>query len=189
MSQKRELANTTQLLDAYKSGDQGARDQLVARYLPLLRQWAHGRLPSYGRDLSETDDLVQVTLLRALNQLDRFTPERPGAFLAYLRTILMNLVREELRRKKARPSTTSLEMSLPSDQRSVVEEAVGAEALEAYERALSKLSETKRLAVMMRVEFDMSFPEIASELDQPSANSTRMMVGRALAELAEVMAR
>ena len=187
MSDELPLTTTTQLLDRYRGGEAAARDQIVARYMPLLRKWAHGRLPVYGRDLSETDDLVQVTLLRALNHLEDFKSERPGAFLSYLRTILMNLVREELRRRKSRPNTTSLMASMPSEQASVVEEAVGVETLKAYEAALETLSTTKRLAVVMRVEFDMSYPEIARELEQPSANSTRMMVGRALSELADAM--
>lgn len=181
------LANTTRLLEQLRAGDESARERLIARYLPRLRQWAHGRLPHYGRDLSETDDLVQITLLRAVNRLDDFESRRPGAFLAYLRTILMNVVREELRRRGSRPPSVSLVNSLPSDQLSVVEETVGAEMMQRYERALAKLPETKRLAVMMRVEFDMSFPEIADELEQPSANSTRMMVGRALSDLADMM--
>src|SRR5438045_9463154 len=67
---------TASLLERIRSGEGRAREQLFARYLPILRRWAHGRLPGYARDLSDTDDLVQVTLLRALNNLDEFQAER-----------------------------------------------------------------------------------------------------------------
>ncbi len=174
------LTNTTQLIRRYQGGDIAAREELLSRYLPLLKRWARGRLPQYARDLSDTDDLVQVTFMRAINRLDSFESERPGAFLGYLRTILLNLVREELRRRKTSPGAISLRESLPSPGPSAIEEMVGAQTLAAYEKALEGLSETKRLAVLMRVEFDMSYEQIAAELEQPSANATRMMVSRAL---------
>ena len=36
---------TVDVIRRIKSGDAGARDQLLRRFLPLLRRWAHGRLP------------------------------------------------------------------------------------------------------------------------------------------------
>ncbi len=183
------LHSTTQLLERFQAGHESARDILLERYLPILTRWAHGRLPGYSRDLSETDDLVQITFLRALNHLEDFETSRPGAFLAYLRTILLNLVRDELRRYANRPSTESLRDSLAAPQASLVEQAVGRERLEHYERALAKLPEMKRNAVMMRVEFAMTYEEIARELERPSANAARMTVARALDELAAEISR
>ena len=164
-----------------------ARDALIARYLPRLQRWAHGRLPVFGRDLSETDDLVQITLLRALSHIEGFENRRPGAFLAYLRTILMNTVRDEIRRTRRSPRDVETSVSDFAGHTSVVEDLVGQEALERYEAALAALPEDKRTAVVMRVEFNMSYQEIADELETPSANATRMMVVRALTELAELM--
>lgn len=183
------LQNTTQLLRQYRDGDQRARDQLIERYMPLISSWAHGRLPTYGRDLSDTDDLVQITFIRALGRLSEFESERPGAFLYYLRTILMNAVRDELRRRKVRPNTQSMLETMPSNQISLVEQILGNETLEAYEQALSKLPHDKRIAVIMRLEFEMSYQEIADELGERSANSTRMMIARAVNDVGEAMAR
>ena len=183
MSDEETLSSTTQLLTRYRAGEESAANGLFERYMPILRRWARGRLPSHVRDLSETEDLLQVTFLRALKRLDDFESERPGSFLAYLRTILLNLVREELRRNSRRPASVSMIESLPGQHVSHVEQSIGRERLEAYEKALSKLSEVKRNAVIMRIEFGMSFEEIATELERPSANATRMMVSRALDEL------
>src|SRR5947208_16437739 len=80
--------STVTLLQRIRAGDLGAREHLLGRYLPLLRRWAHGRLPVYARALDDTDDLVQITLLRSLKHLDQFEAERSGAFLAYLRQTL-----------------------------------------------------------------------------------------------------
>ncbi len=182
-----DLQSTTRLLHRYRDGELSARDELVERYLPLLQRWARGRLPKHGRDLAETDDLVQLTFLRALNNIDRFEAERPGAFLAYLRKILINQVREEIRRKKRLPPAAPLSDRVVDPGLSVVEQAVGQETVEAYEAALMRLPEGQRQAVVMRVEFGMTFPEIAAELDSESANSARMTVTRALARIAQWM--
>jgi anti-anti-sigma regulatory factor len=62
---------------------------------------------------------------------------------------------------------------------------VGSEAEERYERALSELSEQERNAVIMKVEFDLSYEEITRALGKPSVGAARMTVSRALARLAE----
>ena len=56
------------LLQQAQAGDQDALNRLVARYLPRLKRWAAGRLPVWARDLSDTQDLVQETLVRAFQE-------------------------------------------------------------------------------------------------------------------------
>ena len=187
MATANQIKSTTMLLRQYREGESQARDELVTRYLPVMQRWARGRLPSYGRDLADTDDLVQVTFMRALNNLGRFDAQRPGAFLSYLRTILVNQVREELRRSRARPLADSISSEQPDTGLSAVELAVGRETVDAYEAALAQLPDEQRDAIIMRVEFGMTFPEIASELDRPSANSVRMLVSRGLTKVAQWM--
>ena len=92
------LESTATLLVKVHAGDKIARERLCETYLPLLTRWAHGRLPKYARDLSETDDLVQISLINALDSLSSFTPKHEGAFLAYLRKILLNNIRMEIRK-------------------------------------------------------------------------------------------
>src|SRR5262245_47092351 len=57
---------TLVLLERAKTGDEAALNELLGRYRPVLRRWASGRLPRNRRDLLETDDLVQETLVRAI---------------------------------------------------------------------------------------------------------------------------
>ena len=179
--------STTVLLDRARHGDDLARDELVRRLLPRLRRWAHGRLPQSARDIADTDDLVQVSLMRALDHLEDFEPQHEGAFLAYLRRIVLNAVRDELRRAGRRPFRTDLGDSLPQPGPSLVEQAIGRELVEAYEAALATLPEEQREAVIMRIEFGYTYPEIAEALGRPSANAARMAVSRALLRLGEVM--
>jgi RNA polymerase sigma-70 factor, ECF subfamily len=179
----RPLTATTALIRRFHDGETAARDELVARCLPALRRWAHGRLPAWGRDLSETEDLVQVALMRAVGGLDRFRPERQGAFLAYLRQILMNALRDELRRSQRQPHTAMEEESL--EAAAAPNPSAAPEDLMTYEKALEGLADRQRQAVVLRLEFGMTFPEVAAELELPSANAARMLVSRGLLKIAE----
>jgi RNA polymerase sigma-70 factor (ECF subfamily) len=176
---------TESLLKRIRGGEGRAREQLFARYLPILRRWAHGRLPHYARDLSDTDDLVQVTLLRALNNLDEFEAERSGSFLAYLRQILLNRVRDEIRRQRGRPDTGALDVELPDlETPTLLEQAVGYERLRAYEAALAELPRRQQELIVMRLEFGLSYPEIAAEV-AGTPDAVRVMIARAIVQLAE----
>jgi len=181
------VESTASLLALARAGDQRARGRLVARYLPSLRRWAHGRLPVGARDLVDTDDLVQITLVRALNRLEGFEPRREGAFLAYLRTILVNQIRDQARRAGRNPGREALSEAILDPARTPLEEIIGRETLESYERALAWLTSQQREAVVLRVELEFSYPEIAEALGSPSANAARMLVARAFVRMAEVM--
>ncbi len=189
MSGGGDLASTATLLVRARAGDGAARDALFERFLPLLARWAHGRLPRAARGAMDTQDLVQTTLLRALARLDDFEPEREGAFLAYLRRILLNALRDELRRVARRPGQEPLEVEPPAAAASAVELAIGREALERYEAALERLDERPREAVLLRIEFGYGYREIAEAIGAPSADAARMVVQRALVHLGEALGR
>ena len=151
----------------------------------MLRAWAHGRLPLSARGLADTDDVVQITLVRALNRLEGFEYRHEGGFLGYLRQGVLNAIRQEIRRSRRRPTENVLDDSVEDQAASVVERAVGREILERYEAALMSLTTDQREAAMLRLEFGMSYPEIAEAMGKPSANAARMLVVRALVHLAE----
>ena len=178
---------TAVLIDRIRAGDESARELLVSRYLSLLRRWAHGRLPARARDLTDTDDLVQIALLRALDRIEAFEYQREGAFLAYLRRIVLNAIRDEIRRATRRPGIDPVSEDLVASGPSLLDQAIGREVMERYEAALATLPEEKQEAVMLRIEFGMSYPEIAAAVGCPSANAARMMVVRSLAQLAEIL--
>lgn len=182
------LESTATLLAKVKDGDQMAREQLCNTYLPMLRRWAHGRLPAYARDLAETDDMVQNTLIKAMNKLDSFSSVREGAFLAYLRTILLNNIRMEIRRFSNQRDLLKKQQDPDSvTVQSALDQAMGTEVVENYEQALMKLPSQAREAVILRVELGYSYPEIAAAIECASANAARMMVSRSLYKLAEYM--
>jgi RNA polymerase sigma-70 factor (ECF subfamily) len=178
---------TAILLTRARSGDTDAREELFRRFFPILRQWAHRRLPSSARDLNDTMDLVQMTLLRALNRIDQFESRGEGAFLAYLRQILLNEIRRESHRAARRGPHDTLDETMVSPHASIVERVIGAEQMERYQRGLEELSEEQRVAVLLRLEFNYSYEQIADAVNKASPDAARMMVGRALARLAEII--
>jgi RNA polymerase sigma factor (sigma-70 family) len=183
-----EMESTARLLELVRQGDLTARDRLLRRYLPLLSRWAHGRLPTYARGMAETDDLVQCVLIRALQRLSQFEPRREGAFLAYLRQILLNEIRGEIRKAKRRPETVPISEELAMNGHSPLEETIGSETLRRYEEALAQLSQDHREAIVVRVEMGFQFDEVALALGIPTANAARMRVSRALLLLSSHMA-
>lgn len=171
-----------------RGGDGAARERLLARFLPVLRRWASGRLPGHARGLADTDDLVQITLLRAIERLSDFEVRREGAFLAYLRQILLNAMRDEIRRAARRPSEPLGDADAPSPEASALERAVGRETMDAYEAALEQLTPAQREAVIMRLEFGFGYARIAEALGPSTPDGARMLVARALVQLGRRLA-
>jgi RNA polymerase sigma factor (sigma-70 family) len=180
--------STFQLLERVRAGDDRALDTLLGRYLPRLRRWARGRLPRWARDLADTDDLVQETLLRSFRKMEQFEARSEGALQAYLRQAVMNRIRDELRHRRRVPPSTELDTGQPDlAGASPLEAAIGAEALERYDAALSRLKEEEREAIIGRVELGLSYQELAEALGKPTADAARKTAERALVRLAEEM--
>jgi RNA polymerase sigma-70 factor (ECF subfamily) len=183
------LDSTLELVRRAQAGDREALERLFARSLPALRRWASGRLPRWTRDLMDTDDLVQETVVRAVKRIDVFEPRHEGALQAYLRQAIVNRIRDEVRRRTRAPGTVELDPDAPDLAASPLEEAIGSEALERYEAALARLRPEEREAIVARVEMDASYEEVAQSLGKPTPDAARMAVSRALLRLAQEMNR
>ncbi|HEX6944956.1 MAG TPA: sigma-70 family RNA polymerase sigma factor [Casimicrobiaceae bacterium] len=183
------LDTTLDLVRQARSGDADALDRLFARCLPSLRRWASGRLPRWNRDLLDTDDLVQETVIRTVKRIDAFEPRHEGALQAYLRQAVMNRIRDEIRRSGRAPASAELDENQPDQGASPLEEAIGVEAVERYEAALSRLRPEEREAIVAKIEMDGTYESVAQALGKRSPDAARMAVGRALLRLAEEMNR
>jgi RNA polymerase sigma-70 factor (ECF subfamily) len=182
-----DLESTAVLLDRARLGENAARERLAQRYLPNMRLFARGRLPMGARSLEETDDLVQVAMIRGFAHIDQFKAERKGSFLVYLRVILDNLIRDRWRSEARRPKVVELPEDLSDRGRSPLDEVVESEARQRYEQALQRLKPAQREAVILRFELDCSYQEIAEELNIANANAARMRVERGLLRLAQLL--
>ena len=183
-----DAATTFELLELAKAGSSPAVNALFARYLPPLRRWARGRLPRFARDMLDTDDLVQETVFQTLRRLQSFEPQHEGALQAYLRQAVVNRIRDEVRRAARHPASEDLQDdAFIDDAASPLDEAIGREAVDRYEVALQRLKPEERQAIILRVELQLPYAQVAEEMKKPTADAARMAVARALVRLAEEM--
>lgn len=181
------LDSTAVLIQRVRAGDKDSLERLIQRHLAPLRRYVSGRLPRWARDLADTDDLVQDTLLRTFSKLDAFDVRGVGGLQAYLRQAVMNRLRDELRRKGRAPAfvdINGLDMAGPG---SPLEDAIGAEAAARYVAALARLEPEDREAIIGRVEMEYSYADLAEVLGKPTPDAARQAARRALMRLAEEM--
>jgi RNA polymerase sigma-70 factor (ECF subfamily) len=180
---------TADLLDRARAGDEHALNALFERHIPRLRKWASGRLPRWARDIADTTDLVQDTVLGTIKHMDKFEARGDGALQAYLRQAIINRIRNELRKLATRGAAATIDTGVPDDGTSPLDAAMAQQALDRYDAALTRLKPEDREAIVSRLEFGLSYAEVAETLGKPSANAARMTVVRALSRLAEDMQR
>jgi RNA polymerase sigma-70 factor (ECF subfamily) len=183
MSAKFDPESSMELLVGVRNGDAQSLDRLLARHLPPLKRWASGRLPNWARDLCETQDIVQESVVRALKHLDRFQPTADGGLRAYFRKAVTNRICDEIRRARRRGVQGELTERIEAKTPSPIEEAIGREVVERYDRALARLRPQERAAIVARLEHNQSYQQIAERLGKPSVAAARVAVGRALARL------
>jgi len=181
------LDSTAVLIQRVREGDKDSLERLMQRHVAPLRRYVSGRLPRWARDLADTDDLVQDTLLRTFSKLDAFDVRGVGALQAYLRQAVMNRLRDELRRKGRAPVLVDVHELNVAGEGSPLEEAIGAEAAARYVAALARLEPEEREAIIGRVEMDYSYADLADVLGKPTADAARKAARRALLRLAEEM--
>ncbi len=181
-----DLESTLTLVDRARAGDPLAMEILCRRYIPRMKRWASGRLPGYARDLLATDDLVQDALYQTIRRIHQFRSDREGAFQLYVRQVLLNRIRDQIRRPHLMQSLENVPESRAAEA-SPLEELVGRETIERYEAALARLSLEEQEAVVARLEMAGSYRELAGVLGKPTADAARMAVSRALIRLAREM--
>lgn len=189
MAETRSNATTSlELVIRANAGEDAAVAALYERYRPRLQRWAHNRIPPAARGALQTEDLVQDTLTHVLGHLTAFNPRHEGAFQGYVRTALRNRIRDVARWQKRRGPRDVLDSQLLTDEASPLDQAIGQETLERYDRALERLRPEDRDLIIARIEMGLSNEEIRVMFEKPSPAAVHMALSRALIKLAEEMA-
>jgi len=175
------------LVERARAGDSQARELLARRCIEALRRFAGGRVPGGVRGRLDTDDLVQNAVARAFERLESFERRGHGSFLANLRTIVLNQIRDEARRLSTRSPHQELGEEVRQPGPSPLDDAIGSDFVRAYEAALQRLPDAQREAIVLRLEMGYSYDEIAEALGSASPNAARMMVVRGLVRLSRDM--
>ena len=159
-------------------------EALFRRELPALRRWAFANVPSTVRRAGDTDDFVQVAILRTLRRLPHLRAAEGGALQPYLRRVLKNLVRDHTRTTARRPVMRPLEDWDQHDDSSPLAAMLAAEAYARYRAALRALSPRAREAVVARLERGLDYAAVAKCARCASTAAARVLVGRALTRMA-----
>ena len=182
-----DLLRTQELLREAQLGRRDALEELLARYRPRLERWASGRLPRSARSLLDTGDLVQETLLRALESIGSIGARHPGSFESYVRQAVLNRIRDQIRWARRRSGGELGSDSLADPGPSPLEEAIGGDVVRLYEKGMSLLADDERQILHFRIELDMSYEDIAALMNKPSPDAARMAIQRSLHKLAMAM--
>jgi RNA polymerase sigma-70 factor (ECF subfamily) len=182
-----EQQSTLGLLERMRAGDRAAGDALFRQHRARLLRALRARLAPETRYLVEREELVQETFKRALSSIDRFHWRGQGAFLAWLLQIATHTLQDLARRAAAGPvapvdARTATLVDLAGDSATPSAAAARSEELEMLERALDRLPEGERDALVRRKILGQDYPSLAQDLGLSEA-AARMRVSRAMVEL------
>lgn len=192
---KREPSRSTsssesRLLEQVQRGSHGAAEALFARYGAWLRRWTRGRLPRRARGSLDTSDLVQETLHYTFTRLDWFRSKRASALRAYLRRVVENRIRDELRRVARRRDAIAPEhpVQASEDGAPQLRRLVADDEWRRYLNGLRRLRPRDRRLIVGRAELGYNYRQLALLERLPSTDAARMALRRALIRLADAMA-
>jgi RNA polymerase sigma-70 factor (ECF subfamily) len=165
------------LLSQARHGDSRAMGQLLELPRAHLLAIARRQIPRQHHPWMAPSDAVQVTLTSANSHFEQFRGASGIEFFEWLRTILVNTVRDFLRvaegRRKQRPHRTvtleglAEEASLArhlDDSRSVCDRLIDQEVRASIRRCIEVLPEHYRRVLHLRYDEAHRFAEIAAEM-------------------------
>ncbi len=110
----RRQRNDVRLIERHRRGEQGARDALIERYMPLARSLAL----RYRRASEPLDDLMQVAAMGLVKAVDRWDPDRGLAFSSYAVPTILGEIRRYFRDSTwdVRPARDLQELALAVEE-------------------------------------------------------------------------
>ncbi len=178
------------LITAVRAGAEGAWEDFLAAYGRRLYGYFFRATGSHH----DAEDLLGEMMLRLVRKMGEYDDR--GRFEPWLFRIAANLVRDRIRRAKARLAPMSLESNddehiglgetISGPASPVDAELLAGEDRDALAEALAKLPERSRQMVLLRHFGDMSFKEIAEIYDCP-VGTVLARVHRALKTLRAVL--
>src|SRR5688500_11362573 len=161
--------STLHVFERAQDGDEVAARILIERALPSVRRWARGRLPRYARSHADTEDVVQDVFLRTLRGIKRFQHRTVGGLQAYLRTAVVNRIRDLIRGSNSRGTDVGIDPGTRDWMPSPLEAAIMRPQLDQFLEALRKLRPADRQVIVWRIEPGYTADAIATKLGKSKA--------------------
>ena len=161
-----QIMSDRQLVEAYHNGKEAAFNELLKRY----KSKVYSKIMMYVRDRAVAEDIFQDTFVRAIHALKEGNYNEEGNFSAWILRIAHNLCIDYFRHVKKMPMTRERDEYNPfdfisSEERTSEEDRMKREVKADMKKLLSMLPDEQREIVIMRLNYDMSFKEIADQLD------------------------
>ncbi len=161
------------LMERIASGDQYAMEELIALWkMPMFRFFL--RSLSHHED---AEDLTQRVFVRIYRSAERYLPH--AKFSTWIFTIARNLLIDEIKKRKRRPQMVFGEHV---ERAGEVEVGRSAELSEILMKQLDAIPENHRTALLLRVQRELSYREIA-EVMQSTEASVKTWIHRARLDL------
>lgn len=154
-----------------------------------LKAMAAGMVPAWLRTRVDDSDLVQETLLKAVQYVRRASDQTSSDYEAMLKQILRNTitdsVRHHLRQQRSLLREQELELEKVYSADPTASELVRqAETRELLLQAIQQLPADYQTVLMLRQQSELTFGEIGYRM-QRSSDAVRMLWGRAVVALGE----
>lgn len=144
------------LIERYLEGDTTAVDELVIKYQKQI----YALIYRMTKDIEDAKDLTQKTFIKALNGIKGF--KKKSSFKTWLYQIAINTSINHLRQNKHKK--TELEDSLAEDNKGALTTIIEDEKRGLIKKAMDKLPERQRLAIVLRVYEELSCSETAKAM-------------------------
>jgi RNA polymerase sigma-70 factor, ECF subfamily len=149
------------LIARARTGDNQAWGDLYREFAPAIFRFCRRALPSK----EDAEDATMEIFMKLRDKLIQYDPTR--SFSAWLYRVAANHCWDMLRRRKARHDKDMDdvdELPLETPEPNQLERLIEERTSEEVRKALSKLGERARMALVMRYYSDMSYDEIADAL-------------------------
>lgn len=169
------------LLDAARTGDRRALEQLLALQRPRITAICRRML----RDQGDAEDASQEALIAIVRSIGRF--DGRSSFSTWAHRITTNTCLDELRRRGRRPGGAPGEFDhVEGDAPDPADAAADSDERRQLVHALDQLSDEFRLPVVLRDVADLDYATIAEQLGVP-IGTVRSRIARGRAQLAAVL--
>jgi RNA polymerase sigma-70 factor (ECF subfamily) len=165
---KKNQLTDEQLIKRFQQGDLWAFEEIVLRYRDRLKNFVY----RYVNDDREAEDLVQDTFLKLYQNKHAY--KEIAKFSTWIYTIAGNLAKTLLRKRKTRKlmffshlGPEDKDLDVPSNERSSQEVLEGLFDEKIIQKAISKLPEHFRIAIILRDVQELSYEEISNIIGKP----------------------
>ena len=165
------------LIDRAKEGDSDAHSQLVQQVQSYLNVMVEKKMPNVIRGHQNVSDIVQQTMIQMVQGIEEFRGESTREFYGWLNRIMQNesskAARDLTRQKRDVRRRESLEgndvefrnQGAVDQQPSPRTEMIAQERIALFYKALKALSEQDAKVIQLRNLDELSFSEIAKQMD------------------------